>query len=468
MRRFNIFCTEDPNKNLFDIEGIDPATLTVSGSIMTACLQKLSPLFEKCTSEDMDDVQRWKVFFKHFYGESDVDLMCRCESVSELIMYGTKFIQHICKLYDIDRDEVEVKPCKKSAIIVTKHFFKECVDDVNDAMDMEYTAKDLIELFKQIDMNEYTPEFDQLLQDYFHTDYTAQKSKRNVEWRKAKKANEIKFDRELERSFTTHTPFKDFVVKMSSYDVSEATLHRRDSDIYFFVNDFRDEDNQVPPEENYVVFRYGESLKFKINATKMVRDVEMFKINDYDSFNTVARFHLPCVRAYYQNGKFYMLPSFITAMHTGINIDYKYFAGSRDPANICQKYISRGYGIVLNASEKKGILTYSKAVDEYNGMYKVRDASEIFGPKTLTHNYFCPGVFKLGLDRESYVDHGTRFANSDADVIQAYETESGYTPGSPDCVINMFNMSPVTKTGDVSPYKAWVADAFYDYMTTKN
>jgi hypothetical protein len=465
-RRFNIFCTGDPNKNLFDIEGVDKSILSVSGSIMPACLQKLSPLFEKCSSSDAEYTKRWTAFFNHYYGESDVDLMCRCDSVSQLIMYGTKFIEHICKTFDIERSEVEIKPCKKSAIIISKHFFKECIDDVNDAMGTEYTAEELIEMFQQIDMNTYAPEFEQLLEDYFYTDYCAQKSKKNVEWRKAKKENGLKFDRELERAFTCHTPFSEFAVKASSYDVTEADLKdkRRDSAMYFFVNDFRDEEDQVPPEENFLVFKYNESLKFKVNSDKMVRDVEMFMINNFDPFNTVARFHMPCVRAYYQNGQFYMLPSFITAMHTGINIDYKYFAGSRDPANICQKYLSRGFGIILNASEKKGILTYSKAVDEYNGMYKVQNAGELFGPKSISHNFFCPGVFKLGMDREVYFDHQTRMARTDADVIESYRMESGYDPTSAGCVINVLNLNPVTRTGNVAPYKAWVADAFYDYM----
>lgn len=464
MRRFNIFCTGDPNKNLFDIEGVDKSILSVSGSIMPACLQKLSPLFEKCTPADMEDVQRWKTFFNHFYGESDVDLMCKCESVSQLIMYGTKFINHICKTFDMDREEIEIKPCKKAAIVISKHFFKECLDDVNDAMGTEYTTQELIDLFDQIDMSEYTEEFEQLLQEYFYTDYCAQKSKRNIEWRKSRKANNLEFDKELERSFTTFTPFKEFAIKASTYDLPESKLQRRDGCIYFFVNDFRDEDDKVPAEENYLVFKYAESLKFKLNAEKMVRDVEMFMVNDRDPFNTVARFHMPCVRAYYQNGKFYMLPSFITAMHTGINVDYKYFAGSRDPANICQKYLSRGFGMILNAMEKKGILTYSKMVDEYNGMYKIETGDQIFGPKKITHNFFCPGVFKLGTDREVYVDHNLRYAETNDDVAESYRMESGYDPKDSNCVINVMKLNPVSRTGNVAPYRSWVADAFYDYM----
>jgi hypothetical protein len=471
-RRFNVFCTGDPDKDMFDIKGIDPTVLSVSGSIMPACLQKLSPLFEKCSSKDADYVVRWKSFFKHYYGDSDIDLMCKCSSISKLIMYGSVFIKHLMELLNIERSDIVIKPDKKSAIIVTKHFFKECVDDVNDVMGSDYSSNDLIEMFNQGDaldkknkQDNANESLEELLQEYFYTDYTSQKGKRNVEWRKSKKDSEIAFDKELERSFTTLSPFENFAIKMVSYDISESSMtNKRDSEFYFFVNDFRDDDNKVSAEDNYLVFKYSESLKFKIDSDKMQRCVEMFQIREFDSFNTVARFHLPCVRAYYQENKFWLLPSFITAMHTGLNIDYKYFAGSRDPANICQKYVSRGFGMILNSSEKRGIVAYSQSVDEFNGMYKANKASDIFGPKDIDHNYFCPGVFKLGLDKSVYTDPGTRFAKSNEDVHESYKTETGYDADADRCIINMFNLRTIDKTGDVVPYKNWIGDAFYDYM----
>ena len=36
---------------------------------------------------------------------------------------------------------------------------------------------------------------------------------------------------------------------------------------------------------------------------------------------------------------------------TLINIDYKYFAGSKDPIEIINKYRQRGYSLPLNDSE---------------------------------------------------------------------------------------------------------------------
>lgn len=457
-QRFNIFCTGYADKDLFDISGIDQSKIAVSGSVMPACLQKLPLLFEKCTAPDVDYEVRWKTFFKHFYGDSDIDLMCACTTMSRFILYGSKFIEHLQKL-GIERSEITIKPDKKSAIVIGRQFFVECVDDINSVMGSSYTTETLIELFKQVNHASYTDEFVELLQEYFYADYITHKTTRNKDWRAVKKAEGSCFDTEIERAFTSITPFDDFVVKMNPYDIPESTLKRNDNEIYFFVNDFRSADNQVDAEHNILLFKYSETLKFKVRSPKLMRDVELFKVRDMDPFNTVARFHLPNVRAYYQNNKFYMLPSFITAMHTGLNLDYKYFAGSRDPVNICYKYITRGFGIILNSSEKRGILTYSKAIDEYNGMYKIEKAEDVFGPKDLSHNFFCPAVFKMGLDKSIYVDPDVRYIENADDLRKIWKAESSYDT---DGVINMLRINSVTKSGDVEPYKPWIADAFYD------
>ena len=88
--------------------------------------------------------------------------------------------------------------------------------------------------------------------------------------------------------------------------------------LYFFINDFRSDDTKVSAEVNYMVMKFSESIKYKIESPKLKRTLEIFKINPGDPFNTVARFHLPCVRAYLQGDTFYMLPLFITSMMSSI------------------------------------------------------------------------------------------------------------------------------------------------------
>ena len=85
--------------------------------------------------------------------------------------------------------------------------------------------------------------------------------------------------------------------------------------------------------------------------------------------STVANFHLPCVRGYYDGSQVYLLPSCITAALTLINLDYKYFAGSNDPIEILNKYRLRGYSIALNDSEKIRFISYSSKVEKWNNLY---------------------------------------------------------------------------------------------------
>lgn len=477
MRRLNTFCTGHPDKNMFDIEGIDKDNMSVSGSVMPACLQKLPQLFEKCSPDDCEYKTRWNTYFKHYYQDSDIDIMYKCDQTIKLLVFGTKFIKHICKLLQIKREEIEIKPCKNSSFIVTKHFFTECLDDVNSVMNTNYTGDDLSKMFEQIKSKKFSTDFADLLEEYFYSDYVVQNSKRKMEIRTAKKNindnNDITddiiddiIDDELYRYFTRATDFKDFDVKLSTYELPESKIIKKDTDVYFFVNDFREEKDKVSPEENYLVFKYGETFKFKISSKKLNRDIEIFKIDTRDPFNTVARFHLPCVRAYYQNNNFYMLPSFITSMHTGINIDYKYFAGSRDPANICHKYLTRGFGIILNKTEKIGIVKYSKAVDEYNGMYKIENDDDIFGPKELNHKFFCPGIYKLGLNKDVYLDtqgeNMKNLAKTETDVMESYKNESGYDPSN--SAVNIFKIDWIDDDGMIRPYEPWIAEAFWSMM----
>ena len=87
--------------------------------------------------------------------------------------------------------------------------------------------------------------------------------------------------------------------------------------------------------------------------------------------STVANFHMPCVRAYYNGDNVYMTPSFISAHMTFMNIDYKYFAGSKDPINIINKYRMRGFGCWLNKNELNTCIKYIYEVPFWNNLFNI-------------------------------------------------------------------------------------------------
>ena len=71
-----------------------------------------------------------------------------------------------------------------------------------------------------------------------------------------------------------------------------------------------------------MLFKCHENIKYRIKASNLNHELELFKIRWPTFFSTVCNFHLPCVRGYYDGKQVYLLPSCITAAMTLINFDY--------------------------------------------------------------------------------------------------------------------------------------------------
>ena len=54
-----------------------------------------------------------------------------------------------------------------------------------------------------------------------------------------------------------------------------------------------------------------------------------------------------------------------------MNLDYKYFASTRDPIEIINKYRMRGFGTFLNAVEIIHLLRYSNKVSKWKELYNL-------------------------------------------------------------------------------------------------
>merc|ERR1711871_571047 len=89
----------------------------------------------------------------------------------------------------------------------------------------------------------------------------------------------------------------------------------------------------------------------------------------------VSKFHLPCVRSYYNGSDVFILPSAITAYMTFMNADYKYFAGTSTPLEILNKNRMRGFGTWLNPKEKNNYVQYAKESTNWTKMYTISDLS---------------------------------------------------------------------------------------------
>ena len=457
LKRFNCFASGKSDVNIFT--DLDPKIFSFSGSIMTACLQKRSPLMDLCTSDDMSFDDIYGTYYSHYYGRSDIDVMCSTRTMADFMNHGSIFMKTLVKNLQCKREDIKVVPNKTMAIVLSKHFFKECIDDLNEELNTTYTTEQLIKVFED-SLSSESPNLNTLpreILNYFYVDYVQEKNSVIKKWRKLQKINNLEFDNDLVSSFNTITEPKDMIVKMFYRDIAENHLVRKDSEVYYFVNDFRSEEDQVSKEKNFVVFKFAESIKYKLESPILKRTIELFNIAAGDPFNTVARFHKPCVRAYLQGDTFYMLPSFITSMMTMINIDYKYFAGARDPIDIINKYAMRGFSVILNANEKKAVAMYNKNVDTCNGMFKITSEEQCFGPKSLNDKIYKPGVYERGLSPELYKNSNHRYIKTVAGLKACYHLVDTMP-------INILEFTTIGKSGNISPLQTWVIDAFYEHM----
>lgn len=467
-KRFNTFTSQKNGVNIF--KGLDPKIFSFSGSIIPACLQRHSPLFDQCTDESMEYDDAHTTYYSHYYADADIDVMCGTKTLAEFFLQTSIFLDTLCKNVECSRQDIKITPNKKMAVIISEYFFRVCVDDLNHETGEKYTSNTLKKLFDEClkDESENVNTLPQNILDYFYVDYVQEKNNSIKKWNIFKQQSKTigeKIDDELIKAFNVITSQDDMSVKLINYNTTEESMQKKDCEMYYFVNDFMDDAHKVPKEENYLLFKFGESIKFKLNTDKIKRSVEIFMTNPVDPFNTVARFHVPCVRAFFQGDKIYMLPSFITAMMTGINIDYKYFAGTRNPANIINKYLMRGYSVILNTNEKKSIYLYNKNIDEANGMFKIEGGDDnFFGPKDLNNKIFKPLVYSEGLSPDIYKKSKHTYINTVQDLKKHYSKHLKIDMNA--APIDILNYTAISRTGNISPYQQWVVDAFYEFMNS--
>jgi hypothetical protein len=172
--------------------------------------------------------------------------------------------------------------------------------------------------------------------------------------------------------------YPDYFLKAEEYDYK---IH-----IYGTANKFNiNKETTVQKPELEIKINY----KYSITSPHFNHALEMFMNKTDDHMSLVSQFHLPCVRAFYNGENVYMTPSCIFAHMTLMNIDYKYFAGSKDPIEIINKNRMRGFGTWLNENEIKNLIRYSADVDWWNNLYGVDkvnpDQSKIRG--CLNYDY---------------------------------------------------------------------------------
>lgn len=326
----NIFCTGYPQYNLFDNFDFKKYNVAISGSIMTACLQKNHPLMNVFTSNNL------KEYFNEYYTDADIDVMFIAKDNKIFIDNVNVFYQQICtNIFKISNKSTKINLVlnKLGYLFICKNFIKNKI------------SKDKTKI-KWIVNNINSDEVKILFKPFY---------------------DEIKIIK-----------YKELINGLSDDEIKK--LEKEYPDIYnnsdveykICINNMQKE---IDLEYTY---------KYKIESEFLKHPLELFKVKGTDFFSIVSQFHLPCVRAYY-NGNVYLTPSCISAHLTYMNIDYKYVSGNTDILEIINKYRLRGFGTWLNDSEIKLMDKYCRNILKWKDIYK---NNPIKGIKSLNNSIY--------------------------------------------------------------------------------
>src|SRR5205085_7901042 len=96
--------------------------------------------------------------------------------------------------------------------------------------------------------------------------------------------------------------------------------------------------------------------KYKYIITGLLRPLDIFMVNSVPT--VINKFHLSCVRAWYNGRDLNVLPSFIIAAMTSINLDIRWVSCNKDLRDIIMKYFHRGFGTALNSVDRSNLYLY--------------------------------------------------------------------------------------------------------------
>jgi len=443
-QRLNVFCTGHIDQNIFDGFDFNKHRVGLTGSMITACLQKSHPLmsrFNNCNSL----TEKLNNYFNEYYAKSDVDVMVRAtndydfvDSVKELY---NQIVLNICKFNMGYAEPAHVKLVlnKIAYLFVTEDFVNKNIhwegsDQVTDKV------KYVIEHINDADLKEkFVPFYSKLV---------------------AEKYKEICGD---------FAPSDIAVLKEKYPDV--FLMDGLDFKVYVK----RNIKNNTVNDTISMTFSY----KYKIESPYLNHIFEIFPVRYNDFFAIVAQFHLPCVRGYYDGSNVYLTPSCISAHLTFMNLDYKYMTGTKDPLDIINKNRMRGFGTWLNATEKKLFTKYSRQVSFWNNLYTIDQtvsdvdaAKSIYGALALNHKIFRPRLYNIDSYTDSvYVDTTDRYNDTPLTPLTDITTSMTHVIihkfKSVDIKdINYNNFVAINKEGYPVPVKKWIISYTWDLFNS--
>lgn len=451
-RRLNVFINGKSDTDI--LAGANWDHMAITGGCMAAIMPKTNPLmmlFKKNPDPKVDITdQELDRFYQEYYAKSDVDIACNFSNILDFIDHVKNLKSVISKNINVAESEIGIHPNKTLAIYINDKILKEKCDRGEIPFTYEYILNN---------RNRRRVKF------YFYNLYLERKIKSNSSNEKIL-AEKLDHDEYFELIDYCKLKKSTIIVNNISFEsnVDESKTPESNSGIemvYYMTHE------NSESKESDIFIKFSENLRYKIISKHLKHPFEVFRISEKEYFSAVARFHLPCVRSYYNGKTCYLLPSAITAYHTLCNVDFKYFVGSNDPINIIDKYRKRGYTTVLNKMEIQQYLSYIMASDVHRQAYFIKDTNDIkkvLGAMDITNEYFQPRKnipSEFIPDPNITMDYCTpkvEYINTVNDITKHYKHKY------PKYCNELFNKTCIDNNGAVTPFKRWFIDAGYDYF----
>jgi hypothetical protein len=460
--KFNIFTSGDPNKSIF--EGLETnenggwKDFSVTGSVLTACIQHESPLVGLVANNvESGPVDRYLRFFNEYYKTSDIDIVSSKTNVFEFIDSVSKLYEIVVKNYadisgktvDDVRDLIGIVPHKSLRFGISPEYIK-------------YEMKDH-KLDNVID-NLNDPE----ILEYFYFEYGDFKRRINKKLAHYRKKNK------LFGSFFKQVDQNEMHLRITMDKYLKSAVKPTETEQYIYFNDIAPDDEKIADKDDYVVLKLSESIKFKIesvpnlkeNEILIKRGLEVFQSRYAEQFSLISRFHLPFVRAYFCGNDVKLTPSAISGYKTWNGGDYKYITGKWDPTSIINKYRCKGLGVYLSALEIMYSVEKNRDSDEWKHVFNIGDTSQgvsnHLGYRKLNDCMFKPGVYEEGIPEDAYSSVEYEYIETMQDLYDVYKERFGYDPAQSG--IDLLKFKTIRDDGTVRPFNKALLEVVYDMM----
>lgn len=191
----------------------------------------------------------------------------------------------------------------------------------------------------------------------------------------------------------------DMMIECSTMAEFDAIVQKHYQTI--LKNSINPHDVTAGPSTRINLVKVDTENKYKWKITGLPREIDIFQVNSIPG--VVVKFHMPCVRAWYNGNTVVGFPSFISAAMSGLNSDIRWVSCNKDIRDVLLKYYQRGFGFLLNPAEKTSMRDYMNNSPKWPNFNPPTQhwRARWYNCQTFLHENYTrlmnPSMYKLGI-----------------------------------------------------------------------